>query len=329
VQRASLNNSVPGRSIELLIAAALLTLVVTSASAAPLPPSVDAAITTDPARDTAHPATMYQLAISSHEALMFGVFYRAAGADPHPTVVLLHGLPGFEQNGDLAQILRRSGWNVLIFHYRGAWGSGGNFSFGNCIEDVRTVLDYLRSPENVARLGIDPRRLALIGHSMGGFLAGIAAMRDDTVLGAALLSAWNPGVFATNPSPQLDEQQLEEFRGDVGPLAGTSAVALLEEAKKNAAAWDLVAHANLWRSRPVLVVEADDFLRADDVAIAAAVHKNPTAQLTEVHMTTDHAYSDHRIALAETLLGWLKQLEPPRLPRHSERVRHSGSGDSR
>jgi acetyl esterase/lipase len=318
-----------GRSFERLVLVALLTLVATQAGAAALPPPVDAAITTDPARDPAHPAAMYQLAIPSHDALMFGVFYRAAGGDPHPTVLLLHGLPGFEQNGDLAQTIRRSGWNVLIFHYRGAWGSGGTFSFSNCIDDVHAALDYLRMPENVARLGIDPHRLALIGHSMGGFLAGISAQRDDTVLGVALISAWNPGVFATNPSPQLDKQQLEEFRGDVGPLAGANPEALLDEAKKNAAAWDLVAHANLWNSRPVLVVEADDFLHADDVAIANAVRRVPSGQITEVQMPTDHAYSDHRIALAATLLGWLKQLEPSRLPRHSDRVRQSGAGDTR
>jgi uncharacterized protein len=68
-------------------------------------------------------------------------------------------------------------------------------------------------------------------------------------------------------------------------------------------------------------VESDDFLHADDVAIAAAARKNPGAQVTEVQMTTDHSYSDHRIALASTLLGWLKQLEPSRMPRHSDRVR--------
>jgi uncharacterized protein len=319
-----------GRCFQVLVSVALLAFLAgTRAHAAPLPPPIDAAITTDPARDAAHPAAMYQLTIPSHDTSIFGVFYRAAGGDPHPTVVLLHGLPGFEQNEDLAQTIRRSGWNALIFHYRGAWGSGGTFSFGNCIEDVHVVLDYLRAPENVTRLGIDPRRFALVGHSMGGFLAGIATQRDPAVLGAALISAWNPGVFATNPSPQLDKQQLDEFRGDLGPLADTSAEALLDEAKKNAAAWDLVAHANLWRSRPVLVVEAEDFLRADDVAIASSVRKSPAAQLTEVQMSTDHMYSDHRIALAATLLGWLKQLEPPRLPRHSDRVRDSGMDGSR
>jgi hypothetical protein len=46
-------------------------------------------------------------------------------------------------------------------------------------------------------------------------------------------------------------------------------------------------------------------------------------------MVTDHSYSDHRIALATTLLGWLKQLEPPRTPRHSDRSRPTAGIDTR
>jgi len=36
---------------------------------------------------------------------------------------LLHGLPGYESSGDLAQSIRRAGWNVVFFHYRGTWGT--------------------------------------------------------------------------------------------------------------------------------------------------------------------------------------------------------------
>jgi acetyl esterase/lipase len=251
---------------------------------------------------------MYQLAIPSHGATMFGVYYRAAGITPHPTVLLLHGLPGFEQNIDLAQAIRRTGWNVLIFHYRGSWGSGGTFSFSHCIEDVHATLDYLRTPENAGRLGIDPQRLVLIGHSMGGFLAGFSAAQDSAVLGAAMLAFWNPGTLGPHASPQLNQAMLEEFRSDVGPLTGTSAEALLEEAKENAAAWDLVRRAPLWNSRPLLIVEADDFLRDDDAAVAAAL-RQVRAHMTEIHLPTDHSFSDHRIALQIAVLAWLQQFK--------------------
>jgi uncharacterized protein len=30
-----------------------------------------------------------------------------------------------QRNLDLAHAMRRAGWNVVFFHYQGAWGSGG------------------------------------------------------------------------------------------------------------------------------------------------------------------------------------------------------------
>lgn len=272
--------------------------------------SIDSAINTDPPPG-ASPAAMYQLEIPSHGAILFGVFYRAAGAQPHPTVLLLHGLPGFEQNTDLAQTIRRAGWNVLIFHYRGAWGSGGAFSFGNCIEDVQAAIDYLRAQDNSTRLSIDSKRLVLIGHSMGGFLAGIGTTRDPAILGAALVSPWNPGVLAMRASPQLDQAMLEEFRSDVGPLKGATAEGLLAEAKKNAVAWNLIDQAPQLKPRPVLIVVSNDFLHDDDVAIAASLRKAAHPRMSEIQMPTDHAYSDHRIALQRALLNWLQQFEKP------------------
>ena len=108
---------------------------------------------------------------------------------PHPVVILLHGFPGNEKNLDLAQDIRRAGWNVLYFNYRGSWGTLGNFSFGNSIEDVASAVAYLRQPDNAKRLRLDPARIVLIGHSMGGFMAVEAGVADPTIIAVGLISA--------------------------------------------------------------------------------------------------------------------------------------------
>ena len=82
----------------------------------------------DPPSDTAHPASLAAFVIPSLEGALNAVMYTAAGVGAHPTLLLLHGFPGNEQNLDLAQVARRAGWNVLTFHYRGSWGSPGAFS---------------------------------------------------------------------------------------------------------------------------------------------------------------------------------------------------------
>jgi acetyl esterase/lipase len=151
---------------------------------------IPAALTTDPPASKTDPATMGDLAIPSHGAMMNGIIYVAGGAGPHPTVILLHGFPGGELNLDLAQSIRRAGWNVLVFHYRGAWGSQGAFSFANSIEDTQAALAWVRDPQNAKKYRINPDRIVLIGHSMGGFMAASAG-RDPKVMGVAMLAAWN------------------------------------------------------------------------------------------------------------------------------------------
>src|ERR1700677_4487771 len=93
-----------------------------------------AAITTDPAPDKANPAAMETFQIPSHGAMLNALAYIASGPGPHRVVLLLHGFPGNEKNLDLAQAIRRAGWDVVYFDYRGSWGSPGDFSFIHSIE---------------------------------------------------------------------------------------------------------------------------------------------------------------------------------------------------
>ena len=97
---------------------------------------------------------------------LLGGFYRAGGTGPRPTAVLLHGLPGVEKNLDIAYHLRDSGWNCLYFHYRGSWGSEGVYSLDGLWDDLLAAADWLQRQPSV-----DVDRLALVGHSLGGYLA--------------------------------------------------------------------------------------------------------------------------------------------------------------
>ena len=95
--------------------------------------------------------------------------YLTAGREKHPVILLLHGIPGTEQNIDLAQYFRRQGFHVLVFHYSGSWGSDGDYSLKNNLEDADTVLDYIIENEQYS---FDKDRIFAVGHSLGGFVCG-------------------------------------------------------------------------------------------------------------------------------------------------------------
>ncbi len=158
------------------------------ATSAALAQSVPSAISADPQPDRLHPAKMTVLHIPSHGVSINGLVYQPSGAGPHPTLVICHGLPGNEKNLDLAQAVRRSGWNAVTFNYRGSWGSPGHFSFSQILEDAAAVLAFLRDPAQAASLGIDTKRLAIAGHSMGGWVVALTASHDHALIGAIFIS---------------------------------------------------------------------------------------------------------------------------------------------
>ncbi len=151
--------------------------------------SVPSAIFTDPAVDIEHPAQMTVLRIPTHGVQVNGIIYQASGPGPHPTLLICHGLPGNEKNVDLAQTVRRAGWNAVIFNYRGSWGSPGNFRLSHDLEDADAALAYLCDPANAKLLGIDTDHIVIAGHSMGGWVAASTASHDHSLAGVILISA--------------------------------------------------------------------------------------------------------------------------------------------
>ncbi len=282
-----------------------LCLVLLSIAAPPaFAESLPRALYVDPPEDAHNPARFEVLHIPSNGVEINGIAYVPAGPGPHPTALLLHGMPGNEKNLDLAQAMRRAGWLVVTFNYRGSWGSPGAFHFAQTLEDATSVLAYLRSSDVAARLGADPKRLVMVGHSMGGWIALQTYARDKGLLGAALIS---PADLALIAKPGRDAA-LAFVADDRESIAETSTEDLADEMMAHVGDWTLAAQIPLLKDRHLLVLYSHDAFQADALSLIEPLKAAKSKGLVAAYTATDHAWSDHRIALQAQVLNWLESL---------------------
>ena len=292
------------------LAAAILALS-SPVFAEPKVPPTPRAVVADPPRDPRTPAAMEAFVIKTGDAQVNAVFYLASGDQPHPTLLFLHGFPGNETNIDLLQAVRRAGWNVLKINYRGAWGSPGTFSFANARVDAEAAVDFLREPANLAKYRIDPARIVVAGHSMGGFMAASAsAARPKQVAGTILLDAWDIGHDPRFTSDMDRRKAADDMRPDTVPLAGTSPEALIAEIERDKAKLDLTALSREIAARPLLLVGAQYGIGRMTTALAGAARETNPGNVAETQFATDHSFSDARIALESAVIRWLARFEP-------------------
>ena len=292
----------------LLLAVLALALPQMAAARPAAHAAIPAAIFTDPPADAAHPPRMEVLHIPSGGVAINGVAYLAAGAGPHPTVVLLHGLPGNEKNLDLAQAIRRAGWNCVTFNYRGSWGSPGTFSFEGNLADARAVLAFLRDPKTAVPLQIDTQKLVIAGHSMGGWVTALTAAQDSGLAGAVMISAADMGGRGAVPAAKaIVAKSMAE---DMESLAGTSADKMADEVIAMSPRLSFNAEvARGLSTKPLLVLTSDDGLAPAAEKLVKAIQANGGKQVTLHHEATDHGWSGRRIALEALVIRWLQGLK--------------------
>jgi len=259
-----------------------------------------------PPADVRQAASSYTFQIVSHGDPINAMLLTAAGPGPRATVLLLHGFPGNERNLDLAQAIRRAGYHVLVMNYRGVWGSAGQFSFAHAVEDAVAALEFLQSPANAEKYGIDRARLGVVGHSVGGFVALQASGRTPAVKAVAALAP-----FWTSPS------MLQKFLERRGPAHDTN----VKGGAVVAAGWnEMIAQPSdepfartleRLRERPVLLIAGtrDTVLPMADhhAPILAALEPGRTRPVEVQVLADDHSFSGSRIAVMRTVVGWLQR----------------------
>lgn len=266
---------------------------------------------TDPPQDREPAASTVPFNIASAGEALLGVLLLPSGPGPHPIVVLLHGFPGNERNYDIAQGLRRAGYAAMVFSYRGSWGVGGSWSWGHVLQDAAQVVRALREPEVSVAHRLDPDRIAVLGHSLGGFAALMTAAADPSITATISISGFDFGAALTScqADPAARAAYVTAWSSQLLPLNGTSGEALVAEMEHAGAAWSLPRLAPRFAGRPVLLIGT-----SRDAVTPAAVHHEPlvdalragpAARLEEHVFATDHSLSDHRVTLAQTVIDFL------------------------
>jgi hypothetical protein len=256
---------------------------------------------------------MAQLILMQEESRMYGVMLTPGGKGPCPTLLMLHGFPGNERNFDLAHAIRRTGWNVMVFHYRGTWGSEGAFSFENALSDIDVALDFIKSPEVIDRFGVDPGRIVIAGNSYGGFAAILSAIRHKDLMGCIALSTYDLGMLGQ--CVESDVQKMTEmrtmFEDCVIPTVGAKVEVLVDEVIRHKNDWNLALRADELQGRPVLMIAG-----SRDLDGPHELHFDPLVQAlneagvkVEAHLLdSDHGFQNKRVEVACLMGKWMEKL---------------------
>ncbi|MEM3982739.1 MAG: alpha/beta fold hydrolase [Thermofilum sp.] len=140
-----------------------------------------------------------------------GVLHLPSGIEKPKPVLLLHGFTGNKSEAgrlytDLARVLCSAGYAVLRFDYRCHGDSPlpfEEFRVSMAVEDAENAVKYVKGLE-----GVDASRFALVGLSMGGFIAARISLDRDDVAALVLLST---SPFAPFERRRLERRQEGEF----------------------------------------------------------------------------------------------------------------------
>lgn len=256
---------------------------------------------------------LYGIIIPGKHGKLLATLYTAQGEGPHPSVILLHGIPGCEQNLDLAQVLRRAGFHVMTFHYSGSWGSGGTYSLQHDIDDAQSVLDFMLQDNTY---GFDKEHIYAAGHSLGGFVCGQLSARRKEIRGTVLLMPCNAGRIRkiASENPENEKLLYEVFDDSVNWLTGLTKGCLVKEAIEHESEYALENHAASLAAKPLLCITGalDPYtpLSCHAGPLLEAIKKAGGTQAQSLEYPTDHFFSDYRLQIAEDVTDFLLSLLP-------------------
>ena len=229
--------------------------------------------------------------------------YIPAGDRRYPGLCICHGIPANPHNprdrgyAELAHKFCAAGFVTLIFNFRGAGKSEGNFDILGWSRDLQAAVDFLCHLERV-----DKSHICLLGFSGGAAVSVYVAAHDSRI--SSLVACACPADFSSLSSKEDISSALQRFR-DIGIIRDKDFPPSLQEWMKGFETISPIQWIDKISPRPLLLLHGD----ADEVV--------PVNHARELYQKAEEPKelriipgAIHKLRLEETAMAtavdWLK-----------------------
>ncbi len=268
----------------------------------------------NPKADSKFPASLSPAVFISGGSKVLGTMFITSGDGLHPTVLLLTGFPGNEVNFDIAHMLQRQGFNVFTFYSRGSWGSEGEFSWNNLIEDIPAAITFLKDDLCRENFHVDKNKIVFVGYSMGGFSAFFNSIQFDDIKNICAIAPFNMGMFGQllTMNEEIKNITTERMLRAKDFINCPSPEKLYDEMILHKTDWNLINHTEKLSKKNLLIISA-----AHDTTAPVELHHKPlvgalklaNSDVKEFILDTGHSFSDKRIQLMRLISDWISKIK--------------------
>ncbi len=268
----------------------------------------------NPKADPKFPSSLSPAVFISDGSKVLGTMFISSGEGLHPTVLLLTGFPGNEVNFDIAHMLQRQGFNVFTFYSRGSWGSEGEFSWKNLIDDTPAALTFLKSDFCKEKFQVDKNKIVFAGYSMGGFSALFNSLQLDNIENICAIAPFNMGMFGQllTMNEEIKNITTERMLRTKDFINCPSPEKLYDEMILHKNDWNLINQTEKLSQKNLLIISAKY-----DTTAPVELHHKPlvgalklaNSNVKDFILETGHSFSDKRIQLMRLISDWISQIK--------------------
>jgi dipeptidyl aminopeptidase/acylaminoacyl peptidase len=229
-----------------------------------------------------------------------------SGKGPHPALCICHGVPARRTPDPtdrgyplLAERFCSEGFVAVIFNFRGAGESEGNFDMPGWTRDLKAAIDYLFRLD-----AVDKSRLSLMGFS-GGAMASVYCAANDKRVSAVVACACPARFFGISEFSRVEEF-LAHCR-QVGIIRDDNFPSSVEEWAKGFDEVKPIKWIDKISPRPLLIIHGDN-----DQTVSLNHARQLYRKAKEPKELSIIQGAEHRLRLSEpamsAALAWLKKV---------------------